>query len=173
MRWSSLAAAVATAFFMTVTPTASWAQKPAANPAVAEAQEHFLAGQKAYEAKQYELALAEFRASYKAVASPNSRLYIARCLRWLDRLTEAYDEYTQVILESADRLGSEKKYEATQKAASEERAALPAAGRTLQPASAEAIAEAQARFLAGQKAYGDKQYDQALTEFRASYKAVP
>src|SRR5690349_1041086 len=119
------AAAIVAALLVTVAAAGASAQQPPAEPAVAEAQEHFAAGQKAYENKQFEQALAEFRASYKAVASPNSHLYIARCLRDLNRVGEAYDEYTQVILESADKLGTEKKYAATQKAASEERAALP------------------------------------------------
>jgi hypothetical protein len=52
-----------------------------ADAATKEATDRFFAGQKLYEAANYEEALAELRASYAAVKSPNSHLYIARCLR--------------------------------------------------------------------------------------------
>jgi hypothetical protein len=97
---------------------------PAADPTVTQATDRFFAGQKLYSEANYEQALVEFRASYAAAPSPNSRLYVARCLRQLGRNAAAYDEYAQVIVEAADRSTSETKYAATQKAAAEERAAL-------------------------------------------------
>src|SRR4051812_6196966 len=112
-----MAAALAGALLVTLCPASGRAQKP---PATAEAETQFFAGQKLYTDKGYEQALVAFRASYAAVPSPNSHLYIARCLREMGRVAAAYDEYSKVILESADRVGSDQKYEATQKAASAE-----------------------------------------------------
>lgn len=126
-RWAALAGAVlvgqpSSAALAQGTQPAQGAQ-PAADP-MAEATKRFFAGQKLYNEKKYEEALAEFRASYAAVPSPNSRLYIARCLRKLGRIGAAYEEYGQVILEAADRVAQDKKYAATQQAASEERAEI-------------------------------------------------
>jgi hypothetical protein len=124
MRSNHRSAALAAALLFSLSSATGYAQKPAATPEVAAAEAHFFAGQKAYADKHFEEALVELRASYAAAPSPNSHLYIARCLRQLNRLGAAYEEYAQVIVESADRIGSERKYESTQKAAAEERAAL-------------------------------------------------
>ena len=125
-RRSSLWAPPAVALFIALSPAVGVSQPKAqaADPAVTRATDHFFAGQKLYGEGSYEQALAAFRASYAASPSPNSRLYIARCMRQLGRSAAAYDEYALVIVEAADRATSEAKYAATQKAAAEERAAL-------------------------------------------------
>jgi hypothetical protein len=84
----------------------------------AGAQKTFEAGSKLYDTRHYEDALAAFRASYQIVASPNSRLMVARCLRDLGRNVEAYREYDAVAAE-ASRSGE--RYKSTGAAATEER----------------------------------------------------
>src|SRR5262249_7749069 len=84
-------------------------------------REHFAAGQRLYNESKIHEALAEFRASYERVKSPNSHLYIARIMRELGQFGAAYDEYSLVIMESS---GKGAKYAATKKAATEEQAAL-------------------------------------------------
>jgi hypothetical protein len=126
MREKLVVGALAGALLVTLCPARGWAQAakaPADSPA-AVAEARYFAGQKLYNDKEYDKALAEFRASYEATPSPNSHLYIARCLRQLGRIAAAYDEYSKVILEAADRMVAEPKYEPTQKAASAERATL-------------------------------------------------
>jgi hypothetical protein len=120
-----LAAAIGGAALFPAIGRAQPAPAPEAAAAAAGAEERFYEGQKLYAAGQFEEALKEIRASYAVVPSPNSHLYIARCLRQLGRVAEAYDEYAQVIVEAADRGGDAKgRYAPTQKAAAEERAAL-------------------------------------------------
>src|SRR4051794_11034742 len=70
----------------------------------AGAQKTYEAGTKLYDSKHFDEALAAFRASYQIVASPNSRLMIARCLRDLGRNAEAYREY-DAVSEQAGRSG--------------------------------------------------------------------
>jgi len=135
-----------------------------------DAAARFAAGQKLYEDKSFEQALVELRASYAAAPSPNSRLYIARCLRDLGRGYEAQAEYARVIVEAADRLDA--RYDATAKAAAEEHAALSGQAKA-PPPSGPAATEAERRFTAGQKLYEDRSFDQALVELRASHAAVP
>lgn len=95
---------------------------PAPDPKVA-AEERFFAAQKLYGEKRHAEALEAFRASYKLVPSPNSHLYVARCLRELGDAAGAYEAYTEVILECADR-ADPGAYAGTQRAATEERAGL-------------------------------------------------
>src|SRR5262245_28732695 len=84
----------------------------------AGAQKTYEAGTKLYDSKHYEEALAAFRASYQIVASPNSRLMIARCIRDLGRNAEAYREYEAVVAEASSK-GD--KYKGSAAAATEER----------------------------------------------------
>jgi tetratricopeptide (TPR) repeat protein len=173
--------ALAGALLATLCSARASAQQPrnhdpaaeAARPAaLADAEALFFAGQKLYERKLYEEALAEMQASHAVTPSPNSRLYIARSLRGLGRVAEAASEYAQAILEAADRLVVDAKYEATLRAAAAERAALSAVEGPSKPTGA-AFAAAEARFFAGQKLYDEKQYEPALVEMRASYAAMP
>lgn len=99
--------------------------EPAAST-LAQASARFAAGQAAYERGAFKEALAEFSASQALVASPNSRLYRARCLRELAELDKAYAEYAKVVLEAGERAVAEPRYAETQRAASAERAALRA-----------------------------------------------
>jgi tetratricopeptide (TPR) repeat protein len=178
MRAGGVATVLAGALLVTLCSSPAGAQPPrgdapAAGPAApADAEARFFAGQKLYEGKQYEQALVELRASHAATPSPNSRLYIARCLRELGRTAEAASEYAQAVLEAAERFGADAKYEGTLKAAAAERAALPGHDAGPRPLPA-VLAAAETRFFAGQKLYDEKQYEPALVELRASHAAAP
>ncbi|WP_437578435.1 tetratricopeptide repeat protein [Sorangium sp. So ce887] len=103
---------------------AAGADDAAATPApdaVEKAQSLFKKGAALYESKRYALALEQFRASYAAVASPNSHLYIARCLADLGEHTEAYLEFDQVAAEAASRAKDEPRYVQTEQTAQLER----------------------------------------------------
>src|SRR5262249_17033016 len=65
-------------------------------------------------------------------SSPNTRLYIARCLHQLGRNAEALLEYQHAAAEAADRAVSESRYAATRDAARSEAATIePLVGRLL------------------------------------------
>ncbi|WP_437327644.1 tetratricopeptide repeat protein [Sorangium sp. So ce381] len=103
---------------------AAAADGAAATPApdaVEKAQNHFKKGAALYESKRYALALEQFRASYATVPSPNSRLYIARCLADLGDHIEAYLEFDQVAAEAASRAKDEPRYAQTEQTAQLER----------------------------------------------------
>src|SRR5579884_1681230 len=57
-----------------------------------QAQSRFLRGKDLLSKKRYDEALSEFRASHEIVASPNTRLEIARCLQGMGKTVEAYAE---------------------------------------------------------------------------------
>jgi len=79
----------------------------------ADAQKAFTAGMKAQKAGKHEEALAAFKESYNAVASPNPHLMMARELVELNRLEEAWDEYERVIPEAEAAAVKDKKYNQT------------------------------------------------------------
>ena len=92
-----------------------------------QAQTHFQSGKDLASKNQLDAALAEFRASYDAVASPNAHLSIARTLRDMGKLTEAYVEYAGVIAEAAvlnPKVGD--RYKPTADAATDERSKVEA-----------------------------------------------
>jgi hypothetical protein len=100
---------------------------PAAAPAepsekdIQTAQLHFKKGNDFFTMKKYSLALEEFKKSYGAVASPNSRLYIARSLVQLGEFVDAYLEFDKVIAEAEARAKAEPKYAPTRDTAMVER----------------------------------------------------
>ena len=65
-----------------------------------EAKRLFAQGSTAFLAKRYTEALESLRVSYRLVASPNSGLLIARCLRELNRPVEAVTMYDSVALDA-------------------------------------------------------------------------
>jgi tetratricopeptide (TPR) repeat protein len=79
----------------------------------ATATKAFEAGMKASKAKKHEQALAAYKDSYNAVASPNSHLMICRELVELGRLEEAYAEYEKALPEAEAAAAKDKKYEAS------------------------------------------------------------
>src|ERR1700677_143702 len=64
-----------------------------------QAQSRFAKGRDLLSKKQYDDALVEFRASHDIVASPNTRLEIARCLRTSGKLVAAYAELGRTSIE--------------------------------------------------------------------------
>jgi tetratricopeptide (TPR) repeat protein len=103
------------------------ATRPAqAQSAEAVAQLRYEEGLAHYDEGSYEAALSSFRASLETVASPNSRLFVARCLRRLGRLAEAAGEYHLAAQEAADRAAIDPRYAETRRAAEEEERALAA-----------------------------------------------
>jgi hypothetical protein len=89
-----------------------------------QAQSRFQRGKDLYAAKKYDEALVEFRGSSDIVASPNARLYEARCLRELGRLVEAYVEFGRASVEAREHLVEDPRYAKTAEAAAAERDAI-------------------------------------------------
>jgi hypothetical protein len=88
------------------------------------AQEAFREGDKLFDTQRYEHAIERYQASYSIVASPNTALMIARALRELGRLDEAYAQY-EAAVEEAERVATRKPaYQQTAQAAQEELGAL-------------------------------------------------
>ena len=88
------------------------------------AQRIFEEADKLFDVQQYEQAIEKYRASHAIVASPNSRLMIARSLRELGRLPEAHAEY-EAALADAQRVAADlPQYRETVRAAEDELQAL-------------------------------------------------
>jgi tetratricopeptide (TPR) repeat protein len=104
-------ALVALALAGAATFTAREAAAQAANEAAA--QMRFQRGRDLFVANDFNGALTEFRAANQLVGSPNTRLYIARCLRGLNRLGDAYIEFQRAAAEAADRSVNEPRYAAS------------------------------------------------------------
>lgn len=99
------------------------------NPAIAQtpetiAQLHFEEGRRLYNEGSHEAALESFRSSLTIVASPNSRLFVARCLRELGQTAEAVTEYHMTALEASERSSTDERYLPTREAAEREREQL-------------------------------------------------
>ncbi|MBI3205660.1 MAG: hypothetical protein HYZ29_29240 [Myxococcales bacterium] len=100
----------------------------AAPAADAAALKKFEEGRKAYDAGKFEEALLAFKGSLELLASPNTRLYIARCYRALGKPASAYTMYRMASKEAQDRLAAtgEKRYTATRDSAISEAGELEA-----------------------------------------------
>lgn len=92
------------------------AQQPEAEAA---ALTKFESGRALFEEGHWDRALADFQASYHLFASPNSRLYIARCFEKLGKVASAYVNFRFAAREAHDRLVAtgEKRYGLTRDAA--------------------------------------------------------
>ena len=86
-----------------------------------QAQERFKAGNDFLKQNNYAAALPELRASLEIVASPNTRLLVARCLRGLGKLVEAYAELGRTIVEGKELAHEDPRYERVSASASDER----------------------------------------------------
>jgi hypothetical protein len=96
-------------------------------PAAAQdtnAGKRFAAAQKLYEEGAYTPALAEFKALAAETNSPNADLYVARCLRELGRLVEAYEATTIAVRNATAKAEQEPKYVSTRNAAAADLAQL-------------------------------------------------
>ncbi|MBI3201261.1 MAG: hypothetical protein HYZ29_06920 [Myxococcales bacterium] len=88
------------------------------------AQKAFQKGMKAAKAKKHDDALAAFKESYGAVASPNSHLMVARELVELGRLEEAWAEYQKTVAEAEAAAQKDPKYADTANSAKTEQGDL-------------------------------------------------
>jgi len=114
------------AFAMALSLSAPLCPEAFAQPSAQEAQAKFEAAQKRYSAADYSGALALFREALATTGSPNARLYVARCLREVGELPQAYAEMRRTARDAAELAAKEKRYQDTQKAAESELAALDA-----------------------------------------------
>jgi hypothetical protein len=89
-----------------------------------QAQSRFLRGKDLMNKKDPETALSEFRASHEIVASPNTRLEIARCLSTMGKLVEAYAEFGRTAVEAKELRAEDNRYQRAYDAAMAERAQL-------------------------------------------------
>ncbi len=89
-----------------------------------QAQSRFIKGRQLYNQKKYEAALTELNASLDLVASPNTRLYIGRCLRDMGRTVEAYVELGRAAVEAKELVHADARYEQAATAANDERTQL-------------------------------------------------
>jgi hypothetical protein len=87
-------------------------------------RDQFAHAQTLYDAKDYAAALPLFEDLLKQTQSPNARLYVARALRDLGRLPQAFDQMTLTVREAGARAQTEPKYESTRDAAAGELAQL-------------------------------------------------
>jgi len=79
-----------------------------------EARTHYKKGLKFHDAKKFDAALTELRASLELFYSPNTELLIGHSLRGLDRKVEAVRAYERCMKNSGAKVrAGEKRYEAT------------------------------------------------------------
>lgn len=94
------------------------------------AKKQFKEAQKLYDQRDFEGALPLFEQVWDTLPSPNAKLYIARCLRELGRLPEAYEAFTVALNEASAKAETEPRFVGTRDAAAAEKAALePKVGR--------------------------------------------
>lgn len=86
-----------------------------------QATDKFTVGKEAFEAKNWEKAVTELRASLDIVNSPNARLELARALKESGALGDAWTEYGRVIDDATQLAASEARYSKTADAATAER----------------------------------------------------
>ncbi len=86
-----------------------------------QAQARFLRGKDLFNKGKYDEALAELRASHEIVASPNTRLQIARCLLLMGKSIDAYAEFGRAAVEAKELTAQDNRYEKAYDAAVSER----------------------------------------------------
>jgi tetratricopeptide (TPR) repeat protein len=96
----------------------------ASNPTPPEAREQYRLGLELYDERDYEGALEKFQASYGIFPSPNSELYVARCLRAMGRTEEAIRAYERAVELGRARAEADPKYADTYRVAQSELAVL-------------------------------------------------
>ena len=94
---------------------------PPSDDSAKKATAFYVKGSDLFKAKKFALALEQFRLSYAAVASPNSHLYIARCMAAMGDARAAYAEFDKVVEEAGERGKTEDKYLPTRDTARVER----------------------------------------------------
>lgn len=110
-------AALALALFTLTAPAIAQTQAP-------DGRELFQQGRELFQQNRFAEALAAFRASLSALPSPNTRLYLARCLRAQGNNAAAYREFTTAAAEANRRRTTDPRYARTADAATSEAVAL-------------------------------------------------
>ena len=117
----------AVALVVAITASAHLAGAQTANQA-----KRFGAAQKLYDQGAYTPAYQEFKALAAETGSPNAELYVARCLRELGRLPEAYEAMRSALRDATTKAEKEPKYAATRNAAAADLALLePKVGKLI------------------------------------------
>lgn len=120
-RHAAVAAIFAAPLFITGTARAQHPPAAAAAGDTQKATALYLKGSDLFKARKFAQAIEQFRASYQTVPSPNSHLYIARCLVQMGELQQAWLEFDKVAEEAAARAATEPKYAPTRDSANQER----------------------------------------------------
>jgi len=89
-----------------------------------QAQSRFVRGRDLMARKKFAEALVEFRASHEIVASPNTRLEMARCLRGMGKVVAAYAELGRTAVEAKELLAQDNRYQRAFDSATAERAEI-------------------------------------------------
>jgi hypothetical protein len=124
-RLVACAAVLALALAHTSLASADGVLPAAATPVQREqAQSRFARGKDLMGRQSYDAALVEFRASHDIVASPNTRLELARCLLAMGKLVDAYAEFGRTAIEAKELKAEDNRYGRAYDAATTERAQL-------------------------------------------------
>jgi hypothetical protein len=124
LRVSAVAASLAV-LLLSAPALADGVLPAAATPVQREqAQARFARGKELLAKKQYEQALAEFKASHDIVTSPNTRLEIARCLRAMGRPVAAYAELGRTAVEAKELVSQDNRYQRAYDSAVAERSEM-------------------------------------------------
>jgi len=95
-------------------------------------EKRFERAQKLHDAGRCKQALPLFEELTAATKSPNARLYVARCLKQVGRIAEAYEQMRATTREARTLAATESRYVATRNAAAAELAIIePMVGRLL------------------------------------------
>ncbi len=86
-----------------------------------QAQSKFSKGKELFAQKKFAAALVEFQGSLEIVASPNARLYVARCHREMGNLVHAYVEFGRTEVEAKELAPQDSRYVKTGDSALAER----------------------------------------------------
>lgn len=116
-------AGLALALVLAAAPAGAAGVDPAQATAVQreQAQALFAKGKKAYDENRLPEALESFKGSIEIVQSPNARLYVARTLREMGRLVEAYAEFGRTMAEAKEHEHEDGRYGKAAQAAEAER----------------------------------------------------
>ena len=89
-----------------------------------QAQAKFMKGKDLFGQKKYAEALTEFQGSLDIVGSPNARLFVARTLREMNKIVEAYVEFGRTEIEAKELAPQDPRYQKTAESAAIERKEL-------------------------------------------------
>jgi len=123
-RQAALAAIFAGTILAAGAPASAQPRPPPGHGAAGDTQkatQYYLKGSELFKSKKFVLALEQFKLSYATVPSPNSHLYIARCLAAMGETRQAWLEFDKVSEEAAARAATEEKYGPTRDSANVER----------------------------------------------------